>query len=311
MNSAVHGLIEMFSKNTPIITFIRFDGEYENQYSTVIFSQNGVEYSSSVKKVKYYIKKSDYQYERVKTKIDLPYIHRVTKDYCVNNNASLISYGEFNARDTIVTTRCENGHIVERKFKSIDMNRNCSKCVGPDSLSYDEIRHNVNSRTDELNYTFNGFKEINGARSVLDLTCSRGHSYEPLYYNFINSKYKCGSCAMYDKSSYKCEEILSYLTSQGLDVLCEYTFSDCKNKNVLPFDFYIPSLNLCIEYDGEQHFYPIEHWGGMIALEKQKKNDTLKNVYCKLNGIHLIRIKYNIENYIDVISEFIKGIKNE
>lgn len=275
-DNSVFEMLEMFSNNKPLITFIRFDGEYKNQFSTVIFSQNGVEYSSSVKKIKYYIKKTEYKYERIKTKIDMKYINRVTENYCEKHNANVVNYGKFNSRDTTITIKCENNHVVERKFKSIDMDHNCLKCVGPHSLSYDEIIHNVVKRSNELNYTFNGFKEINGARSVLDLTCSREHSYEPLYYNFINSKYKCGSCSLYDKSSYKCEEILSYLTSLGLAVMCEYKFSDCKNKNVLPFDFYIPSLNLCIEYDGEQHFYPIDHWGGVIALEKQKTNDILK-----------------------------------
>ena len=35
----------------------------------------------------------------------------------------------------------------------------------------------------------------------------------------------------------------------------------------LPFDFYLPEYNICIEYDGIQHFIPKEKWIGEIGLK--------------------------------------------
>lgn len=81
---------------------------------------------------------------------------------------------------------------------------------------------------------------------------------------------------------------------------------DSKNveaKLPLPFDFYLPELNICIEYDGEQHFKENRHFGGKEYLEKTKYHDQIKNEYCKNNNIKLIRIKY-----CDNIKEKLLGI---
>ncbi|MCK5867489.1 MAG: hypothetical protein KAG14_03745 [Mycoplasmataceae bacterium] len=72
----------------------------------------------------------------------------------------------------------------------------------------------------------------------------------------------------------------------------EHRFPDCKNIQTLPFDFYIPSSNICIEYDGVQHFKPISFFGGKIAFEKRKINDNIKTDYCEKNNLKLIRVPY-------------------
>jgi len=80
------------------------------------------------------------------------------------------------------------------------------------------------------------------------------------------------------------------------------TFNNCRNINVLPFDFYLPENNLCIEFDGLQHFKPIEFFGGLKTFKKLKINDKIKTDYCKNNDIKLIRIRYN-ENIKDKLSK--------
>lgn len=70
-------------------------------------------------------------------------------------------------------------------------------------------------------------------------------------------------------------------------------FKGCKDKNPLPFDFYLPELNICIEFDGIQHFEIIEKWGGGDGLKDRQMKDKIKNKYCKNNNIILLRIKYN------------------
>lgn len=79
-------------------------------------------------------------------------------------------------------------------------------------------------------------------------------------------------------------------------------FDTCRNKNTLPFDFFIPSLNICIEYDGIQHYESIKYFGGDSKLRYQKKLDNVKNNWCKENKISLLRINYkdfsNIENIL-------------
>lgn len=76
------------------------------------------------------------------------------------------------------------------------------------------------------------------------------------------------------------------------------------NERLLPFDFYLTNLNICIEYDGIQHFKPINIFGGLNGFILTKNNDEIKTSYCKENNIKLIRISYN-----DI--KIIKNILNE
>lgn len=63
---------------------------------------------------------------------------------------------------------------------------------------------------------------------------------------------------------------------------------------------------LFIEFDGRQHFAPIEHWGGQEAFEKIKQNDELKNKYCTDNNYPLLRIPYTeFGNTPQLITDFI------
>jgi hypothetical protein len=59
------------------------------------------------------------------------------------------------------------------------------------------------------------------------------------------------------------------------------SFPDCKLKNKLRFDFYIPELNCCIEFDGEQHFRKTPVFGGEDGYEKLKLRDMIKNEFCE------------------------------
>jgi len=64
-------------------------------------------------------------------------------------------------------------------------------------------------------------------------------------------------------------------------------FQNCKNIRVLPFDFYLPDYNCCIEYDGKQHY--VNGWESVSEIQKR---DNIKNKYCQDNNIKLIRIPY-------------------
>ncbi len=98
------------------------------------------------------------------------------------------------------------------------------------------------------------------------------------------------------------EKIISkYLNKKNILYYRQYKFPNCENIRKLPFDFYIPSIRTAIEFDGEQHFQPMEFFGGLKAYEKLKINDKIKDDYCENNYINLIRIKYDQINYINDI----------
>ena len=87
--------------------------------------------------------------------------------------------------------------------------------------------------------------------------------------------------------------ILGDLDDNNIKYIREYKFNNCKYINELRFDFYLPDYNICIEYNGKQHYMSIEFFGGIDKLNKQIINDKIKVKYCNNNNIQLIVIKYN------------------
>lgn len=65
--------------------------------------------------------------------------------------------------------------------------------------------------------------------------------------------------------------------------------------NKQSIDIYIPSLLIGIEYQGVQHYKPIEHFGGEEHFQQQQENDRKKKQLCKDNGVNLIEWPYHRE----------------
>ena len=90
-----------------------------------------------------------------------------------------------------------------------------------------------------------------------------------------------------------------FLTEHDIEFTRQKTFIGCRDSALLRFDFYIPSMNLAIEYDGEMHY--METTVGN-DLEGQQRRDAIKTKYCEENEILLLRIPYwekdNIESIL-------------
>jgi very-short-patch-repair endonuclease len=81
-------------------------------------------------------------------------------------------------------------------------------------------------------------------------------------------------------------------------------FEDCVYKKPLFFDFFVSKYQLCIEFDGKQHFR--EGIGGKVGRytfttkdwHLINNRDAVKNQWCNENGIRLLRIDYTQINDI-------------
>ena len=74
------------------------------------------------------------------------------------------------------------------------------------------------------------------------------------------------------------------------DALYQYSDTWLGNQSI---DIYIPSLNIGIEYQGIQHFQPVEIFGGVEGFKKTVERDKRKAILCKNNNVILLYWKYD------------------
>jgi len=81
----------------------------------------------------------------------------------------------------------------------------------------------------------------------------------------------------------------------------------------MELDIWLPELSLAIEYQGEQHYHSIPHWGGEEALRGVIRRDKEKVAACEKNGIELVSVPYTWDKTIDPIVKllFSHGIEPE
>lgn len=109
-----------------------------------------------------------------------------------------------------------------------------------------------------------------------------------LIQGFVQS---CGQCNMKSKGEWKIQQLLK---SCNIMFQQQYRFLECKDIFTLPFDFYLPDYNICIEYDGISHYTPNVYgsWNTKESVKQTHAHDIIKNDFCKNNNIALIRIPY-------------------
>ena len=140
--------------------------------------------------------------------------------------------------------------------------------------------------------------EYKGSNKHVRVYCTKCKNTFSIKASHLTSGHGCGICT---KSKGE-EQIKVTLDKYNYNYMREYRFDDCRGiQKTLPFDFYLENLNLCIEFQGVQHFKPVEMFGGQTQFEIQQFNDNCKREYCKNKNIHLLEIPYWDEKNIEKI----------
>ena len=171
---------------------------------------------------------------------------------------------------------------------------NCPDCrglkyKGKNNSNFVDLTGRVLGKLTVVEYTG---KASERNRSIWKCRCECGNFIE-LQSDYITQEVtkSCGYCDFHSNGEY---QISQCLKMNNIDYIPQYTFKDCKDKKVLPFDFYLPKYNCCIEYDGTSHYIPnpFGSWNTKENVLKTQQHDKIKNQYCYENNIRLIRIPY-------------------
>ena len=96
----------------------------------------------------------------------------------------------------------------------------------------------------------------------------------------------------------------------NLTVVKEKKFEWLKNKTYLPIDFFIEEINVGIEVQGGQHFYPIPRFGGEKGFKERQLLDKLKKKLCNSNGVSILYVTSKKDSIINFKNE-LQNIINE
>ena len=91
----------------------------------------------------------------------------------------------------------------------------------------------------------------------------------------------------------------------GVEYETQVRFPECRDKKPLPFDFLVAGSKLLIEYQGLQHYEPVNFGGDYVAaFEGIKRRDEIKRSWCHQNGYELLVIPYW---ELDNVKEIVEG----
>ena len=60
----------------------------------------------------------------------------------------------------------------------------------------------------------------------------------------------------------------------------------------LSYDIYVCGIDVAIEYQGKQHFEPVEYFGGEENFQRTQARDKIKRDLSEKNGVKLIYVNY-------------------
>lgn len=145
-----------------------------------------------------------------------------------------------------------------------------------------------------LSEYINMFTKINMRHNVC------GHEYKVRPCDFIHRMSRCPKCKT-SKGEYEIAKLLDkYNIEYDSQKIYDGLVSD--NKRHLSYDFYLPQYNLLIEYQGQQHEFAVDWFGGEEKFIRQQEFDKQKRDYANSHNINLLEIWYydfdNIENIL-------------
>lgn len=121
--------------------------------------------------------------------------------------------------------------------------------------------------------------------------------------------YGCQKCSRgYSAFEARIED---FLVKHGINYVYQKKFPDLvgKRNQPLPYDFFLPDMNLIIEYDGDHHYKPVK-FGSNQTPESMKKKfadiveaDAKKNRYAMENKLNIMRISSLFADKIELILE--------
>lgn len=233
----------------------------------------------------------------------------IEKARLVHNNKYDYSKVNYINSKTKVEIICPiHGSFFQAPIKHTSSKQGCPKCANEENgkrcrKSFEGFIKRAKS-VHGNKYDYSKVNYINSSTKV-EIVCPKHGSF----FQSPNNHYKYGCPKCY--RSLGEEKVAALLSENNIKFEEQKKFPDCVDKAELPFDFFLPEFNTCIEYQGEQHFKPVKWFGGEDGFKYTKRHDDIKKKFCEKNNIKLIQIRGGRNRDLTEIVKAIKIINND
>lgn len=178
---------------------------------------------------------------------------------------------------------------------------NCGYCEGAkESKDTDSF---ISQLREKFGCRFELLNEYKNTKTNIRIKCTRCGFIRDIK---PNSLLQSGYCPKCDTKGSRGEKVISsFLEENNYEFETQKYFSEW-NIGVHYFDFYIPSKNLVIEYQGIQHYeFNSFFHKNQEDFENRKKKDLLKKQKAKEHGLNYVSIHYSLFLQLFSILNFI------
>ena len=99
-----------------------------------------------------------------------------------------------------------------------------------------------------------------------------------------------------------------FLETHSIEYIPQHKYDDLfgVGGGLLSYDFYLSNYNILIEYQGRQHYEPVDMFGGEEQFVIQQEHDKRKREYAKSHNINLLEIPYwDFENIETILESYL------
>lgn len=203
----------------------------------------------------------------------------------------LSKYQDEHSKIKIEHLKC--GYLYEVRPNDIISGKRCPRCYATPKKTQAQFEHEVQKQVGK-EYTVLGSYQGTDTKLLMKHN-SCGNTWLITPNKFLHGR-RCPYC----NASHGEKKIKKVLADLHIAYQAQKRFDGCHYKRTLPFDFYLPDYRMCIEYDGIQHYIPQKHFGGIVNYYERKKRDQIKDQFCQVNHIRLLRIPYTVKTIKEI-----------
>lgn len=207
----------------------------------------------------------------------------ISKSRAVHGDKYDYSKVEYETNASMIRITCsKHGEFVQRASSHL-AGCKCKKCFQEESrLTTEQFITNA-KRIHGDTYDYSKVKYRDNKHKV-EIVCSKHGSFWQKPNTHTSSGTGCQLCQ--ESKGEKAVEV--FLKKYGIVHIREYRIKPY----LFRYDFYLPEFNIYIEFNGQQHYKPVEIFGGHEAFVKTQERDELKKQLVAKHGGSLIILTY-------------------